>query len=52
MSVQFLPSSKIALVYGGVSTEHQISINTKPGVYILNIVDESNKRKSEKLIIK
>lgn len=32
--------------------EHQISINTKPGVYILNIVDESNKRKSEKLIIK
>ncbi|MGC6284434.1 MAG: T9SS type A sorting domain-containing protein [Polaribacter sp.] len=32
--------------------EYQISTNTKPGVYILNIVDESNKRKSEKLIIK
>ena len=31
--------------------EYQISTNTKPGVYILNVVDESKKRKSEKLII-
>ena len=32
--------------------EHQISINTRSGVYILTIVDDSNRRKSEKLIIK
>ncbi|TYP99804.1 putative secreted protein (Por secretion system target) [Tenacibaculum adriaticum] len=32
--------------------KHEVSINANPGMYIVNIIDENNKKSSQKIIIK